>query len=301
MSSASNSSLNIANLINLTGKVALITGGGTGIGLMIAKGLASNGAKVYISGRRIEVVQKAATDHHFDGTGSLVPLRMDVTDKSSIKEAAKNIQETDGRLDILVNNAGTDGPIYPGWSAQPEQTPNIEAISAYGEQLFEQSIELWDAVARTNVASVFFVTTAFLGLLAKSAEANGGQYASVINISSGFAFTRLNFGSYAYDCSKAAVSHLSKLLATDLLLKRAPIRVNTISPGTFASELTATDAQLRVALQHNFLGSLVPNPMRRPGREEEIAGLAVYLASPVSEYVQGADIGIEGGFCIVNP
>ncbi|KAL5536921.1 hypothetical protein ACEPAF_744 [Sanghuangporus sanghuang] len=218
MSSASNSSLNIANLIDLTGKVALVTGGGTGMGLMIAKELASNGAKVYTSGRRIEVVQKAATEHHFDGTGSLAPLRMDVTDKSSIKEAVKNIQEIDGRLDILVNNAGTDGPGYPG------------------------CIEQWDTVARTNIASVFFVTTDFLGLLAKSAEANGGQYASVINISSGFAFTRLNFGFYAYDCSKAAVSHLTKLLATDLSLKRAPIRVNAISPGTFASELTATDA-----------------------------------------------------------
>ena len=189
-----------------------------------------------------------------------------------------------------MRSAGTDGPKFAGKSDKPENTSNIEALAAYGEQLFDQSIEEWDTLSRTNVTSVFFVTTAFLGLLAESAETNEGRYASVINISSAWAHSRLNYGyvshypdyfnepiseptcirfsrrQYAYDCSKAAVSHLTKLLATDLSLKRAPIRVNAISPGTFPSELTATSEQLGVALQGHFAGALVKHPMRRPGR-----------------------------------
>ncbi|EJD07556.1 short-chain dehydrogenase [Fomitiporia mediterranea MF3/22] len=290
------------NQFDLTGKIALVTGGGTGIGLMMAKGLASNGAKVYITGRRLEVLRKSAAEHRFEGSGQLIPIQMDVDDKQSISNAEKLIEQADGRLDVLINNAGTSGPIYSGtWSNNHTAALNTEETATYGRELFDQGADHWDAVHHTNVASVFFVTTAFLGLLAKSAQSKEGRMASVINITSVFKHSRMHWCYHAYDCTKAAVGHLTTMFATDMSLRRIPIRVNAISPGTFSSEMTSTEENLKQAMQTNFLGALQPNPLRRPGKEEEIAALAVYLASDASAYVQGQEIGIDAGFGLVNP
>ncbi|KAL5531657.1 hypothetical protein ACEPAG_4534 [Sanghuangporus baumii] len=290
----------IESLVDLTGSNALVTGGGTGIGLMISKGLAGKGAKVYITGRRMEVLEKVISE--FDDRASIIPIQMDVTNKASIANAVQKIEEADGKLNVLVNNAGITGPGYaPDPPPNDIPLPDTESIVAYGKRLFEQTSEDWDVVARTNVAASFFVTTAFLGLLAKGAEGEKGRIASVINISSISGWSKLNWGFYAYDCSKAALSHFTRVFATDMSLKRAPVRVNGISPGPFPSQLSTEARNLEQLLQTNFLGSPIPPPLRRAGREEEIAALAVYLASPISDYVTGQDIIIDGGFALVNP
>ncbi|EJD07555.1 NAD-binding protein [Fomitiporia mediterranea MF3/22] len=227
---------------------------------------------------------------------------MDVNDKQSIKEIVRHIEEADGKLDVLVNNAGVSGPGFHGkWPVEPGSVPDNQTLAAYGEQLFNQTSDEWDTVARTDVMSVFFVTMAFLGLLGKSTEGREGRTASVINITSIFAHTKLNWGYYAYDSFKAASSHLTRLLATDMSLKRAPIRVNAIAPGPFMSEFSPSAEWLQSLVETDFFGSGKPHPMKRIGREEEMVSLAVYLASDVSEYVTGQEITIDGGISLVNP
>ena len=109
----------------------------------------------------------------------------------------------------MLYSAGIPGPHYPGdWNIDPESISGSERIAEYGQQLFAQSFEEWDTIARTNFTSIFFVTTAFLGLLAKSAEGQEGRTASVINITSDFGHTRLNWG-YA---SIIIIDLLEKLL-----------------------------------------------------------------------------------------
>ncbi|EJD07537.1 NAD-binding protein [Fomitiporia mediterranea MF3/22] len=278
----SNIHLKMDKLSDLTGKVALITGGGTGIGFMMAKGLAANGAKVYITGRRFEVLQKAAEQN----------LQMDVTVKESILSIVQKIKESDGKLDVLINNAATDGPRLRT-SFNSEDASQNQSISAYGRELFDiQSFEDWGSLAQTNVASYFFVTMAFLDLLVET---------SIINITSGAGQTKLPFGYYAYASLKAGTAHLTRLLATDLALKRAPIRVNAIAPGVFPSQLNHCSLEELEEYTKTPMVCLQPIPLRRPGREHEIASLAVYLASPASSYLHGQEINIDGGLLIVNP
>ncbi|KAI5121449.1 hypothetical protein M0805_009557 [Coniferiporia weirii] len=300
MTGISSVSLKMDKLTDLTNKVALVTGGGTGVGLMIAKGLASNGAKVYIAGRRLEVLQRAA-ELRFDGEGMLIPIHMDVTDKSSIIAVVDKIRSTDGKLDVLVNNAATDGPKTRASFVSDSTAPKDQPLADYARQLFDiQSFEQWGDLARTNVASLFFVTTAFVGLLVASTHGKKGTMASVINITSGGAHTNLSYGYFAYVSLKAATSHLTQLLATDFSLKQAPIRVNAIAPGVFPSELGGTAEQLEEYTK-TPMGALQPIPARRPGREEEMAALAVYLASSASSYTHGQEILVDGGLMGVNP
>ncbi|KAL5513158.1 hypothetical protein ACEPAH_3556 [Sanghuangporus vaninii] len=291
-------SLKMNKSTDLTGKVALVTGGGTGVGLMIAKGLASNGAKVYITGRRLNVLRQAA-EEKFESAGHLIPLQMDVTVKESIISVVDHVKKSDGKLDILVNNAATDGPKIR--SSYTDTPASDQSFGAYAHHLFDiQSFEDWGSLAQTNVASYFFVTMAFVDLLVESTQGKEGATASVINVTSGAGQIRLSFGYFAYASLKAGTSHLTRLLATDFALKRAPIRVNAIAPGTFPSQLSAPKDQLDEYCKTN-MGCLEPIPARRPGREYEMAALAVYLASPASGYTHGQEIFIDGGLLSVNP
>ncbi|KAI5123546.1 hypothetical protein M0805_006705 [Coniferiporia weirii] len=301
MSGSCGMKFKMGELTDLTGKVALVTGGGTGIGLMIAKGLASSGAKVYIGGRRLEALQKAS-EFQFDGEGALVVVQMDVTDKASILSVVEKIKNAHGKLDVLVNNAATDGPNARGNFMGDSDSPEADqSIGAYGQMLFDiQSFEQWESLARTNLASVFFVTTAFLALLEASTHGREGATASVINITSNTAHMNISFGFIAYTSLKAGTRHLTQLLATELSLKRAPIRVNAIAPGIFPSELSGTPEQLKEYTK-TPMAALQPIPARRAGREEEMAALAVYLASPASSYTHGQEIMIDGRLEGVNP
>jgi len=297
MSSSSYEHLRVEALYNVTGLVALITGGGTGIGLMIAQGLAVNGAKVYIAGRRKDVLEKAIGDIG-SGAGEIVPLVMDVTDKTSITRAAQEIEAREGKLHILINNAGQVGPVTPAF--QHTNDP-----MTLGQILFEsEEFEDWSKLFTVNLASIFFVTMAFLHLLEKGSleRLPTGYSSTVINITSISGAIKLSQNHFAYNASKAAAMHLSKMLATEFALKGVHIRVNDIAPGVYASEMTSQPGRRFTPEETDAVGmGLRPLPAARDGSEGEMAATALYLASPAGAYVNGQTLVIDGGYVATNP
>ncbi|KAL5482544.1 hypothetical protein ACEPAI_9138 [Sanghuangporus weigelae] len=299
-----NKNLSFDALYNLTGRVALVTGGGTGIGLMIATGLATNGAKVYISGRRKDVLDKAANSIDEDAKGSLHPLLMDVTDKASILEAVRTIEEKEGKLHILVNNSGQVGPVSSflnDMSAPEHKDPGV-----LGRALFDnESFDSWADLYRINTFSIFFVTTAFLDLLSKGAEDSKLLQSTVVNVTSISGIMRIAQNHFAYNSGKAASSHLTRLLATEFALKGVPVRVNAVAPGVYATEMTRStipDPSSCSIEQTNTVGqSIIPIPAARPGTAQEIAGTVIYLVSPAGCYTNGQELVVDGGYLCVNP
>jgi NAD(P)-dependent dehydrogenase (short-subunit alcohol dehydrogenase family) len=297
MSSAS--ALKLNKIYDLNGRVALVTGGGTGIGLMIAQGLAANGAKVYITGRRKNVLETVAAETSGLENGSIVPLPMDVTDKDSILRARDVISEKEGRLHILVNNAGQVGPVSS--FLNDDSAPERKDASTLGQALFDnESFDAWADLYRINTSSIFFVTNAFLGLLDQGSRDKDGYTSSVINITSISGIMKLAQRHFCYNSAKAAASHLTKMLSTEYALKGIPVRVNAIAPGVYESEMTYDKIEGEEFV--NRVGSgIQPVPAKRAGTAQEMAGTVLYLASPAGCYTNGQEIVIDGGFLAVNP
>ncbi|KIY44765.1 short-chain dehydrogenase [Fistulina hepatica ATCC 64428] len=288
----------LRSLYDLTGRIAVVTGGGTGIGLSIAHGLAASGARVYITGRRVEVLQKAAREWKpVEGKGCLIPLPMDATKKDSILEAKKSINEQEGKLHILVNNAGQTGPTSP-WMDDPK-APENQSAEAFGQALFNEPLNGWSDIYAINTFSTYFVTTAFLGLLDKVNVESGPYTASVINVTSISALWKLAQCHFAYNSSKAAASHLSKMMATEFSLKGFKVRVNAIAPGPWASEMTSYEDTPEMT--NKIAKGLFPVPAARLGKPEEMAATAIYLASSAAGYMNGQEVVIDGGSLMVNP
>lgn len=292
----------LQKLYDLNGLVALVTGGGTGIGLMIAQGLAANGARVYITGRRVEVLDRVVNEWNQkkgDLVGSMIAVGMDVTDKEDIQAVVDKLTRDEGKLHILVNNAGQSGPSSPELNKPTPRSPkNADELSKY---LFgQESFEEWSSLYAINAFSTYFVTVAFLGLLEKGSHDRTGFMSSVINVTSISGLIKLAQRHFAYNSAKAAASHITKMLATEFALKGIPVRVNAIAPGVYESEMThdvidgeqATDA---VGMP------VISVPAKRPGSATEMAGTAVYLASPAAGYMNGQEIVIDGGYVAVNP
>ncbi|QRW03601.1 short chain dehydrogenase [Ceratobasidium sp. AG-Ba] len=150
--------------------------------MMIAAGLAKNGAKVYIGARRGEKVEGAAKQIGPGAKGQVIPLELDISNKESIKAAVKLIQQNDGKLDLLFNNAGQTGPVSS--FVVEENAKERKDAETFGNSLFDnEEFDEWGQLYSVNVAGIFFVTTAFLGLLQKASEERGAWSASVINIS----------------------------------------------------------------------------------------------------------------------
>ncbi|KAJ4482272.1 hypothetical protein J3R30DRAFT_3681497 [Lentinula aciculospora] len=304
------------DLFDLTGLTAMVTGGGTGIGYMIARGLAANGAKVYITGRRADVLQRVV-DTTPKTEGEILALPMDVTSKDSILQAKKEIEMKEGRLHILVNNAGQVGPTSP-FLADPN-APEVKDGESFGTALFKEDQQEWSDLYSINVFSIYFMTTAFLGLLEKGTKECKipGYTSSVINITSISGVIKLAQDHFCYNSAKAAASHLTKMLATEFALKKIPVRVNSIAPGVYASEMTIDTIS---AEEVDIIGKgIMPVPAKRDGRRvpqlkssgefqrlysssaDEMAGTAVYLASKAGSYMNGQELIIDGGYCAVNP
>ncbi|KAF9454780.1 NAD(P)-binding protein [Macrolepiota fuliginosa MF-IS2] len=287
------------NLFSLEGRIALVTGGGTGIGLMITRGLAAAGAKVYLTGRRLNILEKVALEWNQLGKGGqIIPLQMDATNKESILAAKKVIEEKDGKLHVLVNNAGQVGPTSP--FLENPSAPECKDAETLGLGLFNESLQGWSDLYAINTFSVFFVTTAFLGLLAKGSEDVEGYWSSVINITSISGVIKVAQNHFCYNSAKAAAAHLTKMLATEIALKKIPVRVNAIAPGAYASEMTF-DKITTGELADEVGKGVQPVPMQRGGTEEEMAGTALYLASKAGGYTTGQQIVIDGGYVSVNP
>ncbi len=258
--------MNVANLFSVAGRVAVVTGGTSGIGRHIATGLAAAGAKVYICARTETKVAAAASEIAASTGGSVTGLAADLSTLSSLAAFAAELTEREPALHILVNNAGTliDAPIddYP------------EAG--------------WDQVMDLNLKAPFFLTQKLLPLLRAGADAE--RPASVLAIGSVGALKIGPREVYAYQASKAAIHWLVKALAKKLGPDH--ITVNAIAPGFFESEMTViTSDEMR-----DMVVSMVPR--RRIGAPEDVAAAAIYLASRAGAYVTGSVIPVEGGLAI---
>jgi NAD(P)-dependent dehydrogenase (short-subunit alcohol dehydrogenase family) len=256
--------MDFSTLFSLSGKVALVTGGSRGIGLMIAEGLLRAGATVYISSRTKGTCNDIA--QRLSSLGPCIALPADVSTIEGRTTLITKLEQQSKPLNILVNNAGAS------WGA-PYET--------YPESAFEKLFAL-------NVSAAFFLTRDLTPLLQQTAVP--ADPARVINIGSmdGLHVPQLiKTGTFAYSASKAAVHHLTRTLAVELGPKH--ITVNAIAPGFFESKMTA-----EVLKQH---GDEIVDacPLGRIGQPEEMAGIAIYLASRAGAYTNGAVIQVDGG------
>ncbi|KAM3435265.1 hypothetical protein MY4824_004990 [Beauveria thailandica] len=279
-----------SNLFNLKDRVAVVTGGGSGIGLMAAQALAANGAKVYICGRTQEKLQTAAEAHEYQAPGQIIPITADISSKVGVKALVDEIQRREDCVCLLVNNAGisgTSGDVAEAKSAQELR----KALFDSGDSQFDE----WESVYRTNVASMFFTTAAFLPLLQTSTEKHAGWSAAVINITSISGLIKSAQHHFAYNASKAAAEHLTRMLAAEIAAAGLKIRVNSIAPGVFPSEMTAkeSDDQQKSSLPKDKLAHI---PAQRPGRDEDMAHAVLFTA--VNQYLNGQRVVVDGGYTL---
>ncbi|MCW9032781.1 MAG: SDR family oxidoreductase [Alphaproteobacteria bacterium] len=249
------------NLFSVEGKVALVTGGSRGIGLMIARGYVENGVKVYISSRKAEVCDEVAAE--LSKTGECISIPADLADMEGVEYLAGEIKKREKSLDILVNNAGA------AWGAPIDEFPEAG----------------WDKVMDLNVKSIFFLTQKLLPELRASGTAE--DPARIINIGSidglGIPFQ----STFSYPASKAAVHQLTRVLASRLAADN--ITANAIAPGPFESEMmAATLKDFRKQIEARV-------PRGRIGSPEDMAGTAIYLASRASAFVTGTILALDGG------
>jgi len=278
-------SIQAPNLFNVEGLVAVITGGGSGIGLMMARALALNGArKVYIVGRRKEVLEKAA---HSVSTKNIIPLVGDVTSKEALASIVSTITSEVGYINLLIANSGPLGPQKS--KVLTAESTIADFQEAYGQTSFEDFAKTFEL----NTVAVWYTTVVFLGLLdAGNKKGNVVQKSQVIATSSIGGFNRNVPGGYAYGQSKAATTHMMKQLATGL----APfgIRSNILAPGLFPSELASG-----IIGDGVFARSVIP--LERVGTEEDMAGAILFLTSRAGAYVTGNVMLLDGGRLSLNP
>jgi len=248
---------------DLTGRVALITGGNGGIGLGIARGLARAGASVLIAGRNrqknaVAVAELAALGAPCQG------VEVDVADEAACRALPEQAKSAFGRLDVLVNNAGIARTGLP------------------------QSISMddWNAVLQTNLTAVMVASQAAYPLM----KAQGGG--KIINIGSMYAVFGGPFQP-AYAASKGAVVQLTKSLAA--AWARSNIQVNAILPGWIMTDMTDGARTQMAGFSDNIVGR---TPAGRWGEPADFEGPAVFLASPASDFVTGALLSVDGGFSI---
>lgn len=251
------------DLFSLKGRVALVTGGSRGIGKMIATGfLAQGAAKVYITARKATACEATANELTAQYDGECIALPIDISSLAGVEMLATEIKKREPKLDILVNNAGT------AWGAEFDEFPESG----------------WDKVMNLNVKSPFFLTKALAGPLRAAASAE--HPAKVINIASIDGIFVNPMETYSYHASKAGLIHLTRRMAARLV--KDNINVTAIAPGAFKSDMN------RAARDHaDEVAKRIPS--RRVGTDEDMAGVAIYLASRAGDYVVGATIAVDGG------
>ena len=256
------------DLFSIKGKVALVTGGSRGIGEMIAAGFLASGAKVYISSRKAEVCDATAERLTNEYGGECISLPSDLSNLEGIESLVAELNNKEGHLDILINNAG----------------------AAWGAPLDEYPENGWDKVMDINVKGVFFLTQKLLPLLREGVKNDPSR---VVNIGSVDGLTAGAFENYAYGPSKAALHHLTRILAATLIKEK--IIVNAIAPGPFPTWMLSTAVGFGGATDVDWDQVAQRNPRRRVGTLEDIAGVAIFLSSRAGAYTVGEIITCDGG------
>lgn len=251
------------HLFSVRGKVALVTGGTRGIGLMIAEGLVRCGARVYVASRKVEACDE--TQASLSQLGECVAIPSDVSTIAGCEALAGEIASRESRLDILVNNAGLT------WS---------EDIDKFSEKA-------WDKVMDLDIKGPFFLIQKLLPLI--RAASSGEQRGSIVNVSSVNGLKPSGLRNYSYVAAKAGLNQLTAQLARDLMDDH--INVNCIAPGPFQSKMTAplyATPELEEQVRAGF-------PMKRWGAVEDAAGLTIFLSSKAGSYLTGITLPLDGG------
>lgn len=259
----------LEELFSVNGKTALVTGGATGIGRMVATGLVRGGARVLMASRKGEACESVAAElNALDAPGSAVGFAGDVSSEEGIRTLVASVNGLTDRLDILVNNAGVT------WGEPLETFPHAA----------------WQKVMNVNVGGLFTLTRDLLPLL--DAAASDDDPARIINLGSVMGTQPVAESAYSYSASKAAVHHLTRILSGEFAGRR--ITVNAFAPGPFKSKMTAfatgtDDKAIKV-------GQGVP--LGRIGTPDDIAAATLYLCGKSGSYVTGLILPLDGGLSV---
>lgn len=251
--------MDLNTLFNLEGRVALVTGGSRGIGKMIVEGyLAAGAARIYISARKVDQIEETVAEFG----ERVIGIPCDLSTVEGCHNLAAQIAERENKLDILVNNAGA------AWGAEFGQFPETG----------------WDRVMDLNVKGLFFLTQALHTTMKNAASFE--RPGKIINIASIDGIKINPWQTYSYQASKAAVIHLTRRLAAELC--KDNILVSGIAPGAFQSDMNKAARDHEDAVAKNI-------PFPRIGTPEDMAGLAIFLASRAGDYIVGETIACDGG------
>ncbi|KAI8950856.1 hypothetical protein F4801DRAFT_601682 [Xylaria longipes] len=287
-------SINTSTLFNVDGIVAVITGGGTGIGLMMAKALAFNGAsKVYIIGRREDKLREAAAIHP-----NIIPLPGDIVSKDELKSMAEKVRQDCGYVNLVIANAGMTGPGLE--SLKPRHT-----LKDFVNHAWSSSMDELNAVYELNCTALLYTVLAFLELLDEgNKQRKGSPKSQVIATASTASYLRNPRAGFAYTSSKAAVISLVKSLSTFCV--PWGIRFNAIAAGLFPSALAAplyNPFRINKAIPITEEGafSRAYQPAERAGSESDMTGTIIYLASQAGAFMNGSILLVDGGKLATMP
>lgn len=253
--------MHVKQLFDLTGKVAIVTGGGRGLGQQIAEGFAEAGANVVVCSRRLEACYEVCEGLKKIGIESFA-IKCDVTNPEDITNVVELTMEKFGRIDILVNNSGAS------WGAPVEEMP----------------LEAWQKVMNVNVTGTFLMSQAVGKVML---EQKSGK---IINIASVAGLNGINprvMNAIGYNASKGAVITFTK----DLAVKWGPhgIHVNAIAPGFFPTKMS------KAIIDQGGEAILESTPLRKFGSDTDLKGVALFLAAPASDFVTGDVVIVDGG------
>lgn len=257
--------IDIDSLFSVRGKVALVTGGGSGIGSMATEALVRAGCKVYIASRRLESCEAVADEYNAVGPGCVVALQADLSCEAGTKALAAALAEKEESLDILVNNSGMT------WGAPFDEFPRSK----------------WDEVMALNVSAVADLTKYLLPMLKRAGTADDPS--RIVNLGSVMGTRSGSNQAYSYGASKAAIHHLTRMLANEF--GSLHVTVNAIAPGPFPSRMMAhviRDDARKKAMEARV-------PLHRVGEPEDIAGVLLMLCSRAGSYITGGIIPLDGG------
>ncbi|WP_299071731.1 SDR family NAD(P)-dependent oxidoreductase [uncultured Paraglaciecola sp.] len=250
----------MTNFFSVAGKVAIVTGGSSGIGAMIARGFVESGVKTYITARKLEQLEETAAE--LSALGECIAIQSDLSTMAGVDTFTDEMLKRESKIDILINNAGA------AWGAPVEEFPESG----------------WDKVMDLNVKSIFFLSKGLLPALRLAGTAD--EPSRIVNIASVNGITHPHMDNYSYSASKAAVIQMTRHMAADL--RPSHVNINAIAPGLFPSKMT----KHVLAHEQEIANKL---PARKIGELADVAGTAIYLCSRASNYVCGHTVVLDGG------
>lgn len=259
--------MKVNNVFDLTGKVALVTGGGRGIGKFITAGLAEAGATVIIASRKMANLEASAQEISKKYNAEIVPIACDLAKENDIEKMVQTARDKFPKIDILVNNSG----------------------AAWGAPTLEFPLDRWDQLFNVNVRGVWILSQKIANVMKNQ---GGGKIINISSVLGSRGTEEEVHPSVPYNSTKAAVN----LLTMNLAVKLAPynINVNAIALGYFLTDMTSYLENEKFSKEYETLLSMIP--MRRFGEEKDIKSVTVFLASEAATYMTGHVLAVDGGF-----